>query len=448
MMEFMNSVWEFFITPSEMNIQIISFPFSFVEAYINMMFFLVIFNINSNKKSRILYVIIIPIIGMFSRLLIPSPFNVFINFILPFIFISALFKVSFSKALISSICSLAIFSLIGFLILNPYITMLHISSDDLANVPIYKIGYLLLMYSISFIVIFILKRRNLKILLFEDIDKKSKIVIIINFILGFITLIIQICILFYYIDTLPILITFLSFISLLSYLAISIYSLTRVLKLTLTTRKLESAEEYNKTLCILHDSVRGFKHDFDNIVTTIGGYVKTNDMDGLKKYYTELENDCQKVNNLYLLNPEIINNPGIYNLLTSKYHNSESKGIKFNMTFLLDLKKLKMNVYEFARILGILLDNAIEASSECDEKIINVIFREDFKNSRQLIIIENTYNNKDVDTEKIFDKGITGKENHTGLGLWEVRNILNKNNKSNLFTSKTDKFFSQQLELY
>ena len=31
-----------------------------------------------------------------------------------------------------------------------------------------------------------------------------------------------------------------------------------------------------------------------------------------------------------------------------------------------------MQVYEFTRILGILLDNAIEASSECEEKIINI----------------------------------------------------------------------------
>ena len=33
-----------------------------------------------------------------------------------------------------------------------------------------------------------------------------------------------------------------------------------------------------------------------------------------------------------------------------------------------------MKIYEFARILGILLDNAIEASSECEEKIINLTF--------------------------------------------------------------------------
>ena len=118
------------------------------------------------------------------------------------------------------------------------------------------------------------------------------------------------------------------------------------------------------------------------------------------------------------------------------------------MTFLLDLSTLKMKIYEFARVLGILLDNAIEASNECDEKIVNITFRNDLKNNRQLITIENTYSNKDIDTEKIFEKGMSEKENHTGLGLWEVRKILKKNNNTNLFTSKTDKFFCQQLELY
>ena len=107
-----------------------------------------------------------------------------------------------------------------------------------------------------------------------------------------------------------------------------------------------------------------------------------------------------------------------------------------------------MRIYDFARILGILLDNAIEASSESDEKIINITFRNDSKNSRQLIIIENSYKDKNIDTDKIFEKGISGKENHTGLGLWEVRQILKKTNNANLFTSKTDELFSQQLEIY
>lgn len=220
------------------------------------------------------------------------------------------------------------------------------------------------------------------------------------------------------------------------------------MKLVTTTRKLESAEEYNKTLHILHDSVRGFKHDFDNIVTTIGGYIKTNDMDGLKSYYSQLEEDCTKVNNLYVLDPDIINNPGVYNLITSKYNEAIEKGIKVNLTVLLDLNDLHMKIYEFARILGILLDNAIDAASECNEKILNIVFRNEAKNNRNIILIENTYKDKDVDIEQIFNKGVSGKQNHTGLGLWEIRQILKKNNNVNLYTNKNEKYFSQQLEIY
>ena len=198
----------------------------------------------------------------------------------------------------------------------------------------------------------------------------------------------------------------------------------------------------------MHDSVRCFKHDYDNTLTSIGGFIRTNDMEGLEKYYIQLEDDCEKVNTLYVLNPDIVNNDGIYNLITKKYYEAESKDIKVNITFLLDLSTLHMKIYEFAKILGILLDNAIEASAECDEKIINLIFRDDARNKRQLIIVENTYKDKSVDTEKIFEKGISGKENHTGLGLWEVRKILKKNTNTNLYTSKKDKFFSQQLEIY
>ena len=171
-------------------------------------------------------------------------------------------------------------------------------------------------------------------------------------------------------------------------------------------------------------------------------------MKGLENYYSQLEEDCQKVNNLYILNPDIINNPGIYNLLTTKYNEAEEKGIKVNLTFLLDLDNLHMKIYEFTRILGILLDNSIEASSECDEKILNIVFRNDSKINRNIILIENTYKNKDVDIDEIFNKGVSGKENHTGLGLWEIRQILRKNNNVNLHTTKNDKYFSQQLEIY
>lgn len=45
-------------------------------------------------------------------------------------------------------------------------------------------------------------------------------------------------------------------------------------------------------------------------------------------------------------------------------------------------------------------------------------------------------------------KGFSTKTGNTGLGLWEVRQILKRNDNLNLFTSKDSEYFKQQLEIY
>ncbi len=447
-MGFFNKVWNVLTFHSLFNTKIIALPCIFIETYIGMILFLSVLNIKTNKKSKILYLLVQSVIGVICNFFMPNYLFIIINYLSAFLLIMIIFKQELFKAIVAIIFPIFLFGIATTLILNPYLTLFNITVNELYNIPIYNLGYLLFSYLIDLIIIFVLKAKSLKFNILENIDNKNKKIIITNSIFTIITLILQAFIVFYYIDSLPIITTFLSFIFFVSYFYISIFSLTKVMQLSVTKVELENTKDYNNTLRVLNDNVRGFKHDFNNIVTTIGGYIRTNDMDGLKNYYFELEKDCQMVNNLCLLNPKIINNAGIYNLLNSKYIEAESKNIRVNMTFLLDFNTLKMKIYEFARILGILLDNAIDASNESKEKIINIAFRNDNKNNRQLIVIENTYNNKNIDTEKIFEKGITEKENHTGLGLWEVRKILEKNHNANLFTSKNDKFFSQQLELY
>ncbi|MCF0126322.1 MAG: GHKL domain-containing protein [Clostridia bacterium] len=386
--------------------------------------------------------------GIISMLIIPYPYNTIVNLFIPFFVAYIVFKNSIFRTILSMSGSLFLSNLFVVLLLNPYIRILHINADVLATVPLYRFFYLLMIYTFLALSIIFIKRINLYINIFDALSKRNKIIIVLNLLFGILTIAMQSIILTYYVDILPIFITLLSFLSLFVYFAISVYSLISVMKLTSTIKKLESAEEYNNTLQILHDNVRGFKHDFDNILTTLGGYIHTEDMEGLKKYYNQLVDDSSSTNNLYILNPSIVNNDGIYNLITKKYHEATSKNIKMTITFLLDLSTLNMKIYEFARILGILLDNAIEASSESDEKIVNLIFRYEPNNNRQLITIENSYIEKNIDTEKIFEKGVSGKENHTGIGLWEVRKIISKYDTVNLLTTTNSNLFIQQIEIY
>lgn len=448
-MDILNNIWTAISTPNEELLSISAIPLLiFIEIPLSIFLISSIFNITFSKKQKFLYTLVASVTGIFSMYIIDYPYNIFLNYTSVFMVLFFSVKLNLIKSLIATLFPSIVFNLTVSLFANPYFSFLKITYEQANTIFIYRIPFTLLTYLIVFIFAIIVKYRKITINILENFDAKNKAIIILNFIFGFLNIFLQGILSVKYIDTLPVEFTFFNFVCLLAYFCLSFYSLAKIMSLVTTTQKLESAEEYNKTLHILHDSVRGFKHDFDNIVTTIGGYIKTNDMDGLKKYYSQLEEDCQKVNNLYILNPDIINNPGIYNLLTTKYSEAEEKGIKINLTFLLDLNELHMKVYEFARILGILLDNAIEATSECDKKVLNIAFRNDSKNNRNIILIENTYNDKNVNINEIFNKGVSGKENHTGLGLWEIRQILKKNNNINLHTSKNDKYFSQQLEIY
>jgi len=447
-MNILNNLWLAISTPNEELVKIVCVFLLFIEVPLSFSLINNVFNLSCTKKQKYLYISVTACIAAIATLFISWPFNIILNYITAFLILYFVIKLSFIKSFIATIFPSIVFNLIGYLLANPYLDLLKITYEENNTIAIYRIPFALLTYSIVLIFNLIIKYRKFTINILEDFDKKSKSIIIFNFIFGFICIFLQGILSVKYIDILPIEFTFFNFICLLIYFVLSFFSLAKVMSLSTTTKKLESAEEYNKTLHILHDNVRGFKHDFDNIVTTIGGYIKTNDMEGLEKYYSQLQEDCSKVNTLYILNPDIINNPGIYNLLTTKYSEAEEKGIKVNLTFLLDLNELHMKIYEFARILGILLDNAIDAASECDEKVLNIVFRNEAKNNRNIILIENTYKDKDVDLNQIFNKGISGKENHTGLGLWEIRQILKKNNNVNLYTNKNEKYFTQQLEIY
>ncbi len=448
-MNILNNIWLALSTPNEILVSIcVAFLIVVIEAPLSFALINNLFRLSCTKDQKYIYIITTAFVAVIASFFIPWPYNIIFNYATAFVILYFIIKISFIRSSIATLFPSIAFNLLGNLLLNPYLSILGITYEQATSIFVYRIPFVLLNYLIIYILVLILKYRKITLNILEDFDKKNKIIITLNFVFGCFNIFFQGVITAYYTDILPIQITFLNFVSLLMYFILSFFSLAKIMNLVTTTKKLESAEEYNKTLHILHDSVRGFKHDFDNIVTTIGGYIKTNDMDGLKSYYSQLEEDCSKVNNLYILDPDIINNPGVYNLITSKYNEALEKGIKVNLTVLLDLNDLHMKIYEFARILGILLDNAIDAASECDEKILNIVFRNEEKNNRNIVLIENTYKDKNVDIEQIFNKGITGKENHTGLGLWEIRQILKKNNNVNLYTNKNEKYFSQQLEIY
>ena len=446
-MEFINTIWSALTTQNQGLINIIMVPCTIIEAILLMLLFTTFLNLKSTSKQRVLYVVAISTTAIISNLIIANEYKVILNAILYFICIKYIFKTSFMQTLLAEFLPILFQALFEYIVTKIFYEVFGFDSQ-IIYIPILRLALSFSIYSLMFLLYIIIKKLRLNISTIKNVDYKNKTLLLFSTILGIASISIQSLLTYYYNDKLPIVMTLINWIVLIAYLFINIFSIINVTKLQTKSEELENAELYNRTLSILHDSIRGFKHDFNNMVSTMGGFIYNDDMEGLKNYYTQLQSDCIKVNNLAVLNPNIINNPGVYSLLTDKYYKARELNIDINLDFFLDLNELKMSIYEFTRILGILLDNAIEEAKDCEEKVINISFRKFSNKHCQIISIENTYNNKDVNIDRIFDKGISGKDNHSGLGLWKVRQILKKHNNLNLFTTKNEKFFKQQLEIY
>ena len=424
---------------------------SIIESYLFTTLLLLIFDVKSSKKQKALCMFLMIIIGRISSAILPSPFNIILNYGCIIIFITLIFKMSILKSFTSLMLTVFIYVLLNTLIQKPYLAFFNISLDTFLNTAKYRMHYLIILYSFFGCIVLFFKKFNnikLKINTLDSLDNKTILLLSSNLLLGIFILFMQLLITDYYIDIVSVYINLFNFALMAAFLILSIHSITHMLELAITRKDLAYAEECNKSLEILYDKVRGFKHDFDNIVSSLNGYIEDNDMEGLKKYINEVKKDCKITADLSLINPHIINNPGIYSLLNNEYFKAYQLGIAFDIEFFIDFNSLNINIYKFSRMLGILIDNAIEAAEKCDEKIVQISFIRENINNRTVITVKNTYSNKEVNLEKIFEQGISNKENHSGFGLWEVKKYIKKSNNLELNTSKNNKYFIQKLFIY
>lgn len=431
---------------------IVSTISSFLLALFNILIFKKLFRVQSTRKKDAIIIVIDAIIRVISSIIIAAPFYRIFNIITSIFILKICYKQKIEKCIlgesinaITIICTEAFFSKVFCNLLNHVDTYFNGMYDYK-----YKACLGIAITLIRGILYIIITKKNITINIPDNMRKRNRYEIITLSIVGSMLLFFNALEMSIFEMNFPLSILIMDIISLMVCFYFSMKNIIKIAKIEEQNIKIETLESYNKTLSIMYDNIRGFRHDFGNIVQALNGYVESNNQDGIKRMSDSLMKEFKSINNMGLLDPNIIKNPAIYSILTNKYYLAEQDDIEINIQVMMDFAQVEKYTYELCRILGILLDNAIEAARECEEKIINVKFIRDYRANRNLIIIENSYNEVDIDIDKIFEKGYTSKadcKNEHGLGLWNVRKILKKMNNFNLFTTK-EELFCQQLEIY
>lgn len=407
-------------------------------------------HVTAGIKTKVINLLSFSLIISIVNLLIRYNFEfnlIFLTIIASVIILASIFILKLGIIRSITLTLLAqIIALIVDLVVMLFFSQFNLTKEHfMNNVPLILLGNLIASI-VFFFVILSVYYAKIRISFAEDISRKRNIGILLN---ALITLsLVSPNVVFFIWSTfdIPKGIIIFNVLALIIFFSLSTYNTYKSNELEIKKNDLEYQKLYNKTLNDLIDGLRTFKHDFANILSSIGGYIALNDQKGLKKYFSELMDDFNSVNNLSSISSTIINNPAIYGLIVSKLYMAETKGIKMNTDITTDLNNSQIKIYELCKILGILLDNAIEAAFESIDKLVNITIKRDNINNAYLVIIENTYSGN-ININEIFNKGVSTKGEGRGLGLWEVKSITNRYKTVSLHTKVNDHTFTQELYL-
>jgi len=210
---------------------------------------------------------------------------------------------------------------------------------------------------------------------------------------------------------------------------------------------LTSLHAYTENVENMATEVRKFRHDHRNLLLGFREYIAHKDIDGVNTYYEKylssfVEGTVAADSQLDVLMQ--IKIPEIKSILSSKLLYAQHLNIKVDIEVASEIPGVVDNILvDLCRIVGILLDNAIEACKVVEIPVLKFMAME--KDSNILLVFTNSLPSATISVAQIFKEGFTTKEDGRGLGLPIAAQLCNKNKDIFLNTIIQDSEFTQEL---
>lgn len=184
-------------------------------------------------------------------------------------------------------------------------------------------------------------------------------------------------------------------------------------------------QEYTTQIEHMYSSLRSFKHDYSNIMLTMSEYIASEDIKGLEKYFVKtimpmnqkLTSDTTRMNQLMNLK-----DLELKRLISAKLLYALELGIHVEVEILEEISHVQMDIIDLARILGIFLDNAIEAALEAEQPKLQ--FAAICSENKKVFIIANTFVDKGIPIATLKKEGVSTKGENRGIGLFHVKKVV------------------------
>ncbi len=220
----------------------------------------------------------------------------------------------------------------------------------------------------------------------------------------------------------------------LFYFCVSLFTMYRSLKSNEASMRAkqkleqyESLREYTANLEHVYHNLRSFKHDYINIMASISSFLEEGEYDALHSYFntyilplkSTINQNTETLNNL--MNVHVLE---LKSLLSVKLMSAMEQGIQVTIDIPDTIDQIRLNPIDLTRVLGIYLDNAMEAASETEHPVI--AFHMASVHNCIAIMIANSFLDKGLPVSEMAQLNVTSKGENHGIGLYNANQILNQ----------------------
>lgn len=401
-----------------------------------------------NKSHKLIYKIVLMLLNIILYTIIFLCFEGTIKTILLCVIFTLTFKYVFNiktgKSLLSSILFIIILVIPDLIVTTFFIYVINVGKEFF-----YKqiAGGIISNFSVSMVMIFIIYilRKPLKKIISINLSTNKKIILTSVVIFIFVAIFFYKFAIGYRLDQNVI-------VYIVAMLAFSVV-LFSLLKQKMDNDKI--AKKYDELLDIMKnyesdiEEQRTLIHETKNELTTIRCKIKDKEKESeIIEYIDSIMGDKVSSNMSRFSKFKYLPSNGLKGFFYYKFTEAERKGINVSIniskqienSFLgkLDTKNFK----DLARVIGVYLDNAIEASSISEEKKLGIEIYLIKKNIE--IIISNTFGSN-IDAEKIGKERYSTKGKNRGHGLLFVKRILTENKLITSENEITNKLYIQKV---
>ena len=205
---------------------------------------------------------------------------------------------------------------------------------------------------------------------------------------------------------------------------------------------------YTDEIVGLYNEIRGFRHDYGGMLASFQSAIHTGDIKEVERIYQEvlvnanlqLRSDKYTYFDLNNIGDSALRSVMIQTLFKARDYNIE-------LTFEVKdfVKPLPIKLLDLVRMTSVLLNNAIEGAAESYQKTMNVSLVD--LDTETILVIQNSRKKRQLDLEMIYQTDFSTKGEGRGLGLSNIKEIINNYEGIILDTKIEDEYFTQVMRV-